>query len=86
MKKKNQRKIALVLIITTFAVFGVVKLTGSRRFVAAQTNALPTSTPAEFNQADALAKRPKNGKPRIKTPNKLPAKCRRWSKRSTASF
>ncbi len=51
---KNQRKIALVLTITALALFGVVKLTDSRRFAAAQTTATPT--PAEFNQAGALAK------------------------------
>lgn len=59
MKKKFQRKTALVLIITAFAVFGVLRLTDSRRFAAAQTVALPTPTPTaatEFNQADALAR------------------------------
>jgi hypothetical protein len=56
MRKKNQRKIALVLTIAAFALCGVVKLTGSRRFVAAQT-AVPTPTiAAEFDQAAALAK------------------------------
>ena len=57
---KNQRKISLVLVIAAFAFFGVVKLSDSRRFVAAQTTDSPTPTPAaapvEFNQADALAK------------------------------
>lgn len=54
---KNQRKIALVLTIATFALFGFVKLTDSRRFVAAQTAATPTPTAApEFNQTAALAK------------------------------
>lgn len=63
MKKKFQRKIALVLIITAFAVFGVLRLTDSRRFAAAaQTTVSPTPTPApavvpaEFNQADALVR------------------------------
>ncbi|HVE57342.1 MAG TPA: c-type cytochrome [Pyrinomonadaceae bacterium] len=59
MKKKFQRRTALVLIITAFAVFGFLRLTDTRRFVAAQTAALPTPTPivtTEFNQADALAK------------------------------
>ena len=58
MKKKNQRKIALVLSIATFALFGFVRLTDSRRFVAAQTALTPTPTaaPAEFNQPAALAK------------------------------
>jgi len=60
MKKKFQRKTALVLIITAFTVFGFLKLTDSRRFVVAQTTVSPTATPAptvaEFNQADALAK------------------------------
>jgi len=59
MKKKFQRKTALVLIITAFAVFGALKLTDSRRFVAAQTTVSPTPTPivaTEFNQADALAR------------------------------
>lgn len=56
MKKKNQRKIILVLLIATFAVFGFVRLTDSRPFVAAQTTPAPTPTPAEFNQAEALAK------------------------------
>ena len=59
MKKKNQRKIALVLTIATCALFGFVKLTDSRRFVAAQTpTATTTATPAatpEFNQAAAIA-------------------------------
>ncbi len=59
MKKKFQRKTALVLTITAFAVFGFLKLTDSRRFVAAQTTVSPTPTAtvtAEFNQADAIAK------------------------------
>lgn len=58
MKKKFQRKTALVLTITAFAVFGFLKLTDSRRFVAAQTtiSPTPTPTPTEFNQADAIAK------------------------------
>lgn len=60
MKKKFQRKTALVLIITAFAVFGILRLTATRRFASAQTVALPTPTPtvvtAEFNQADALAR------------------------------
>lgn len=51
---KDQRKIALILTITALALFGVVKLTDARRFAAAQTTATPT--PAEFNQADALAR------------------------------
>ena len=50
---KNQRKIALVLVIAAFAFFGFVKLTDSRRFVAAQTTT-PTPAPAEFNQAAAI--------------------------------
>lgn len=57
MKKKKQRKIALVLTIAAFALFGFVQLTGSRRFVAAQTTppaTTPTATP-EFNQAAAIA-------------------------------
>jgi hypothetical protein len=56
MKRKNQRKIALVLLIAAFAIFVGLKLTGSRRFAAAQTTVSPTPTPAEFNQADAIAK------------------------------
>jgi hypothetical protein len=55
MKKKDQRRIALVLTVSAVAFFGLVKLTGARRFVAAQTTAA-TPTPAEFNQAAALAK------------------------------
>jgi hypothetical protein len=55
MKKKSRRKIALVLIFTAFAFFGVVKMTATRRPVAAQTTALPTP-PAVFDQADALAR------------------------------
>ena len=56
---KNRRKIALVLTLAAFVFYAAVSLTASRRFVAAQTTALPTPTPtpvAEFNQADALAK------------------------------
>lgn len=61
MKKKFQRKTALVLVITAFTFFGFLKITDSRRFAAAQTTVLPTPTPtaptaAEFNQADAIAK------------------------------
>src|SRR5215203_7443472 len=55
MRKKNQRKVALVLIIATFVFYGVASLTGAHRFVAAQTTPAPTPT-AEFNQAEALAK------------------------------
>ena len=72
MKKKNQRKIALVLTIATVAVFGFVKLTESRRSVAAQTTAVtPTPPPAtaEFNQADAIARL----KEQIKGKEKEPA-------------
>ena len=66
---KNRRKIALVLTIATFALCGFVQLTGSRRFVAAQTVA-PTPTVApEFNQAAALAKL----KEQIKGKEKEPA-------------
>lgn len=54
MKRKNQRKIALVLFIATFAVFGVVQLTGTRRFVSAQTAVTPT--PAKFDQTETLAR------------------------------
>ena len=56
---KSQRKIALVLSIATFALFGFVQLMDSRRFVAAQTTVSPTVTPiaaAEFNQPAAIAK------------------------------
>lgn len=61
MRKKNQRKIALTLIITAFAFYGIVKCTNPRGFVSAQTTALPTPTPTptttpEFNQADTIAK------------------------------
>lgn len=57
MKQKNRRKITLVLIFAAITIFGIVKLTDSRRDVSAQTNVSPTPTPApEFNQADALAK------------------------------
>ena len=70
MRRKKQRKIALVLIIAMFALFGVVKLTDSRRFVAAQTTISPTPTVApEFNQADAIAKL----KEQIKGKEKEPA-------------
>src|SRR5215213_978491 len=71
MKKRNQRKIALVLITAMFALFGVVKLTDSRRFVAAQTAVSPTPTAvaAEFNQAGAIAKL----KEQIKGKEKEPA-------------
>jgi hypothetical protein len=56
MKRKNQRKIALVLFIAALAVVGVVKFTNARRFVSAQTaTPTPAATPAEFNQAAALA-------------------------------
>jgi hypothetical protein len=73
MNKKFQRKTALFLIITAFAVFGVLKLSGSRRFVAAaQTARLPTPTPppaaAEFNQADAIAKHREQIKGKEKEP------------------
>ena len=58
MKSKNQRKIALVLFIAAFVIFGVAQLTAPRRFAAAQTAATPApaATPAEFNQAEALAR------------------------------
>jgi hypothetical protein len=59
MKKKNQRKIAVVLFIAAFAVFGVVQFSEARRFVSAQESVstpTPAATPAEFNQADALAR------------------------------
>ena len=70
MRRKKQRKIALVLIIAMFALFGVVKLTDSRRFVAAQTTVSPTPTVAPvFNQADAIAKL----KEQIKGKEKEPA-------------
>ena len=51
---KNQRRMALVLTFAAFAVFGFVQFDGARRFVAAQTTT-PTPTPAEFNQAAAIA-------------------------------
>jgi hypothetical protein len=72
MKRRNQRKIALVLIIAMFALFGVVKLTDSRRFAAAQTTTVsptPPAVAAEFNQADAIAKL----KEQIKGKEKEPA-------------
>lgn len=59
MKKEIQRKIALVLIIATFAFYGFVTMFGSKTYILAQTNSSPTPTPAastEFNQTDALAK------------------------------
>jgi hypothetical protein len=60
MKKRNQRKIALILVIATFAFYGFVKMFNPKTYVLAQTNtASPTPTPApstEFNQTDALAK------------------------------
>ena len=58
MKKENQRKIALVLTAATFAACGIVKFINPRPFVLAQTtvSAAPTPAPAEFNQAEAIAK------------------------------
>ncbi|MEP6901409.1 MAG: c-type cytochrome [Actinomycetota bacterium] len=62
MKKENQRKITLALTLATFVFYGALTLFGSRSFVSAQTNILPTPTPTppaaavEFNQAAALAK------------------------------
>ncbi len=61
MKKENQRKITLALIIAAFGFYGVLTLFGSRPLVSAQTNATPTPTPAptaaaEFDQAAAIAK------------------------------
>jgi hypothetical protein len=57
-RMKSQRKIALVLSIAMFALFGFVQLTDSRPFVAAQTTVSPTVTPtaAEFNQPAAIAR------------------------------
>jgi Photosynthetic reaction centre cytochrome C subunit len=69
MKKENQRKIVLVSVIATFAFYGIVTLSGSHLFVSAQTKVSPTPTPAEFNQADALAKL----KEQIKGKEKEPA-------------
>lgn len=61
MKKKNQRKIAFVLMAAAFVFYGVFKFAVPKAYVEAQTNVAssPTPTPAppaEFNQADALAK------------------------------
>ena len=59
MKKENQRKIALVLVVATFAIYGMVKFANPRSFVLAQTTASSaalTPTPAEFNQTEAIAK------------------------------
>lgn len=59
MKKKNQRKITLVLVVAAFAFYGVVKIFNPKASVLAQTDASSAPTPApsvEFNQAAALAK------------------------------
>jgi hypothetical protein len=58
MKKEDQRKIALVLVIAMFAFYGVVKMFNPKAYVSAQTNnSSPTPTPAaEFNQTEAIAK------------------------------
>ena len=59
MKKENQRKIALILTFATFAACGIIKFINPRPFVLAQTSVssvAPTPTPAEFNQAEAIAK------------------------------
>ncbi|HEX8737886.1 MAG TPA: c-type cytochrome [Pyrinomonadaceae bacterium] len=61
MKKKNQRKIALVLLAATFAFYGIFKFANPKANVAAQTSVVsptpvPAPTAAEFNQAEALAK------------------------------
>ena len=58
MKKENQRNIALVLTFATLALYGIVKFINPLPFVLAQTtvNSAPTPTPAEFNQAEAIAK------------------------------
>lgn len=59
MKKENQRKIALALVIAAFAFYGIVTIFNPKAFILAQTNTSPTPTPApstEFNQAEALAK------------------------------
>ncbi|MGC2237453.1 MAG: c-type cytochrome [Pyrinomonadaceae bacterium] len=58
MKKENQRKITLVLVIAAFAFYGAVTLFNPKTYILAQTNAVsPTPTPStEFNQTDALAK------------------------------
>jgi hypothetical protein len=76
MKKENQRKITLALVIAAFVFYGAFAFLGSRSFVSAQTNTLPTPTPTpvpsatvEFNQAAALAKL----KDQIKGKEKEPA-------------
>ena len=59
MRRENQRKIAFVLIAAAFVFYGVLKFVNPSPFVLAQMNsnsAAPTPTPAEFNQADAIAK------------------------------
>lgn len=58
MKKENQRKIALVLVIAAFVFYGAITLFNPKTYILAQTKAVsPTPTPsAEFNQTDALAK------------------------------
>lgn len=56
--KKNQRKIALVLILAAFAFYGAVKMFDPKAYVSAQTTAVtPTPAPSpEFNQAETIAK------------------------------
>lgn len=59
MKKENRRKIALVLVIATFAFYGVAAFSDLRAYVSAQTGVSPTPPPptdGAFNQADAIAK------------------------------
>lgn len=58
MKKENQRKIALALVIAAFAFYGIVTIFNPKTYILAQTSvSSPTPTPAtEFNQAEALAK------------------------------
>jgi len=58
MKRKNQRKIALVLFTAIFALFGVIQFDGTRRFADAQIVLTPTLAPTltEFSQAAALAR------------------------------
>lgn len=59
MKKENQRKIALVLIIAAFVFYGIVTTFNPKTYILAQTNTSSTPTPVpsvEFNQTDALAK------------------------------
>ena len=66
---RHQRKITLILTFAALALFAFVQFTKPRVFVAAQTGAAPTPTPAEFNQADAIARL----KEQIKGKEKEPA-------------